>query len=686
MTQSETGRSGTDGAPKKKGGRWNRVVLSILGLGVGVGGVMAGTHLYGQHYVKSQIVGAFEQAARTGAVAKYGEIEVSGFIVPNTGIARDVDIYVPSLDMRVQLPQVVVDPRSLTTGSVQFSLPEQFDIQITDADGLPIGRVLKVTGQDLQATINSDGDEVYEFGVSSGTTRIAEEVDSIPTGGYYDFEELDAQGRILVTPGTSDVTASATFDAASLVYAAPPALEGGPAQPNFEAVDMTGSAELDSDRAKVTFTAGSMRNLNDPSTEFSAERMDVALVITPKAGESFDLTPLAQFETVDDFVQTLAGVLATSLATGATLDEDVTIGALKIVASDLPDPQQQYSSIQLDATDFAFKIDAGPEVLSSNIDATTFILDMKGQQGLYYDIRGLAFALAATPSEQGFDFSPLAALPTPDMGGQVFFDILRQEIIAGGDAQLSFAVGGYDSTVQINDPLSPLTSMAMGSGAGETVISIDADSIDLVSNSESAAIQLAGQIAGRVDTGPARSNLTIPIAAAPNAQAAKLFVEQTEVVVSDDLWAAVDPAGVLDHTISGVTIDAEMDLTLYAGLLTEPEAFQGPFPPVEPGAITINDVTLDMLGAKIAATGEVETVPVPAGSVDLRLSGWRELLDGLAQTPLGQDPSFVSSILLARGFIEQFGQPGDADGETKMLVTFNGPEVSVNGIPLAPPQ
>ena len=319
-------------APRKKRGRWNRVILSILGLGVGVGGVMAGTHLYGQHYVKSRIVQAFEQAGRTGTI-KYGDIEVSGFIVPDNGVARDIEIYVPSLGMRVELPQVQVDPRTFADGSVKFSLPDLLDVQLTDENGVPTGRVLKVSGEELQATINSEGEEVYEFGVTSAETRVEEEVNGTPTGGYYDFKELDAQGRIVVDRDAASVVASGTFDASAMMYSAPPAVSGGEPEPRFEATDVTGTSSLEASGASISFQAGSMRGLGDASAESVAERLSLTISVTPKAGSNFDLAPLAEFRTIDEFGQTLGLVLADAIATGGVFDQDFAVGSIKVAAT-----------------------------------------------------------------------------------------------------------------------------------------------------------------------------------------------------------------------------------------------------------------------------------------------------------------------------------------------------------------
>ena len=77
-------------------------------------------------------------------------------------------------------------------------------------------------------------------------------------------------------------------------------------------------------------------------------------------------------------------------------------------------------------------------------------------------------------------------------------------------------------------------------------------------------------------------------------------------------------------------------------------------------------------------------VPVPTGEIDVRLIGWEQLLDGISATPLGQDPSVGASLAIARGFIGQLGEPGDTPDETKLIVTFDGPSVTVNGMPDEP--
>ena len=233
-------------------------------------------------------------------------------------------------------------------------------------------------------------------------------------------------------------------------------------------------------------------------------------------------------------------------------------------------PAPEFDSLTFDATDLTFSSDVSPSTIGLAIGATELVLDMKGVQGVYYDIKGLETALISAAAPSGYDFSSLAALSDPDMFGPAFLDILRQQIIDGGDVKLTFAATSSDTVVQMNDPFLPLTSIATASGASSGELSIDADSIDLVSTGEVSNFQLAGQIAGRVDVGAADMEIRVPIAAAPEPQKATVKYALREIVIDDQLWALMDPSGALDHTITGVNIDVDMDLTLYAGLLTDP--------------------------------------------------------------------------------------------------------------------
>ncbi|MCI4665668.1 MAG: DUF2125 domain-containing protein [Neomegalonema sp.] len=682
MTRSASDNEARSSAPKKaKRGRANRVVLTMLTFALGVGGVMGGAHVYGQHYVKSRIVDAFERAKRGGAKTKYGAIEVNGFIRPIEGVARDVEIYVPALGMKTTLPEVTFDPRKMIGDKIEFDLPDVITIELTDKNGVPTGAVIKVSGKDAEAALNPDEDDVLEFNVTSASTRLEMETDGKPNGGFVDFTELDAKAYVKIDREAGTIDATASLSAGSAKVTPRPGAPGAPAKPALEAFDIKGKAELNTGKAAYELTAGSAKVLGAPKAEISLERLATSLSVTPK--DKFDLKPL--IEVVKDgeqFAQRFVAVAAQSIANGGVFDQDLTIGALKVRASDLPDPS--VTSLSVDATDFAYGFDISPKVVGVRLASTALTFDLKGRETLFYDIKDLDMSLGAKPGATDFDFSPLAAVPGRAFG-KTLFDVLRKSINEGGEAALNFKSGAYSSTATLKDPFLPFTSIASSTGAGVTTLTVDADSIDLVSSGDKFSLQFAGPVSGQVDADKAAMELRVPIKEDAAPQTAILKYKLDTVVIDDKLWATIDPSGALDHTITGVNIDLAMDLTLAAGLLTNPEAFAGPLPPVQPGKVTINDVTLDMLGFKGVATGAFDVLPLPAGAVDVRLTGWSKLLKGLEATPMGKNPSFISSLLIARGFIESFGAPGATEGETLLKVEFKGPAVTVNGKPVGGP-
>lgn len=657
----------------------NRVVVTIIGVGVVVGGALAGTHIYGQQLAKSQIERAVEQLNRGGVEANYADLSIGGVVLPTTSTARDVDVYIPELGWRFTLPEVTASVAITALDTVEFELPDVITVQVTDSSGAPTGLVLKVSGAELEAAVGNTDQDVYDFGLSAAKTRIEPEIDGRPLGGFVDFEELEATTRVELDRAAGAIAAVGSFSASSVSFT-PPGEGDDLAAADFSAFDVVGSAEANTGKVGLKLTAGSAAFGPSIGAEIGVERFAADISVTPK--DEFDLSPLLGLTDTADILQALAATAAISIAEGGVYDQEISFGAVKVTAPEIPDPA--FDSLAFDGTDLVYSADIAPNTLSMALNSGALVVDIKGVEGVYYDIADLQVSIASNAAEDGYDYSALATAAETDFG-PVLLDIIRQEIIEGGDAVFAFSSGAYSSTVSVNDPFLPFSSIASSTASGETVLKLDADSIDLVSTGEDFSFQLAGAITGQIDLATAKLDMTAPIAAAPEPQEASIVYSVETIVIDDQLWALMDPSGALNQDIPGMHIDLDVELSLFAGLLTEPEAFMGPFPPLEPGAVTINDVTLDMLGFKGAATGAFQTLPVPVGAVDIRLTGWRQLIEGLQATPLGVDPNLGSSLLIASGFIEQFGVEGDSAEETKLEVAFDDQDVVINGQSLAGP-
>jgi len=184
-------------------------------------------------------------------------------------------------------------------------------------------------------------------------------------------------------------------------------------------------------------------------------------------------------------------------------------------------------------------------------------------------------------------------------------------------------------------------------------------------------------------------DITMPVMSSETMQPFGLDLELSEFTMSDQLWSMLDPEARLPREPATVRADLSGTGRLFLDLLDPAEIDDLEARERMPGEIeslTLNDLTLEIAGAKLSGEGaftfdgdDLESfggAPAPEGTLDLRLLGGNALLDDLVA--LGVLPADQASGI--RMMMGLFATPGDAEDEllSTIEVTEDG-QVLANG-------
>ncbi|MFC0201302.1 DUF2125 domain-containing protein [Paracoccus rhizosphaerae] len=172
--------------------------------------------------------------------------------------------------------------------------------------------------------------------------------------------------------------------------------------------------------------------------------------------------------------------------------------------------------------------------------------------------------------------------------------------------------------------------------------------------------------------------LQIPVTASDEEQPFALSYLLQGLTLDDALWQSLDPQSTLPREPANLVIDVEGQAVLSRDLL-DPEAMSAPDAaptpddgsaqdqmPFQPRSLTINDISLDALGATADLSGSLtfgDDPSKPAGSITGTFSGINGLLDNLVK--MGIVPQ--DQLMAPRMMIAMFARP--VEGKPDQLQT-----------------
>ena len=159
------------------------------------------------------------------------------------------------------------------------------------------------------------------------------------------------------------------------------------------------------------------------------------------------------------------------------------------------------------------------------------------------------------------------------------------------------------------------------------------------------------------------SRLVMPIVTSDTPQDLGLALRLVGLTISDQIWSMFDPSGVLPRDPATLVVDLAGRGNWLVDIF-DPDIANQPMdtPPGELQSLAVNELKLALAGAELTGSGAFDVnndafVPMPAGTLNLQLTGGNALLDKLVQMGLlPEDQARGARMLLGL-----FARPGGGE-------------------------
>jgi hypothetical protein len=159
------------------------------------------------------------------------------------------------------------------------------------------------------------------------------------------------------------------------------------------------------------------------------------------------------------------------------------------------------------------------------------------------------------------------------------------------------------------------------------------------------------------------SRLVMPVVVSEEPQALGLALRLVGLTLSEQIWSMLDPAGVLPRDPATLVVDLAGQGNWLIDIF-DPEIANQPLdaPPGELESLAVNELRLSLAGAELTGSGDFTLnnealVPMPAGTLNLRLVGGNGLIDNLVQMGLIPEDQAMG----ARMMLGLFARQGEGD-------------------------
>ena len=323
-----------------------------------------------------------------------------------------------------------------------------------------------------------------------------------------------------------------------------------------------------------------------------------------------------------------------------------TKGSSRMTVGELRGFDQSYSAASV-AYDFAFKDPDGPDHGS-----------LKGT------LQGLTGAFTGS-IPKAMDTSNVAAML------KAGFAVDGSIAFTGGNSSLDGEGDGETFSAQTS---------SQGGGFG---MAMNAERLGYDISGKGTKITVtSGQLPFPVEVNLAETafRLAMPVAASDTPQDVAFHLTLGQFTMSDFIWGLFDPGGNLPRDPATVVLDLTGKVKLLLDIL-DPSAAEAmamsPVPPGEIHALSVNDLLVQAVGAKLTGKGaftfdntDMRTIPGmprPEGAIDLALDGANALLDNLVKMGIlsSQD------AMPARMMMGMFAVPGDGPDSLKSKIEIN---------------
>ncbi|MCP5086778.1 MAG: DUF2125 domain-containing protein [Rhodobacteraceae bacterium] len=336
--------------------------------------------------------------------------------------------------------------------------------------------------------------------------------------------------------------------------------------------------------------------------------------------------------------------------------------------------------IRISATEPALNMNIGvTDIISSTVasgsDPLHYAGDMKAASAsIAYDITDDEMNMAGN-----FRYENLAA--TLDMDVVTEEDV--EKLLSGERGlSVSYSVGRGEGKVDIKQPDMSGT-LTFSADSGKAAISILDGMFSMLGTAKGADYEFVFAELPlppfQASINSALTEVSMPLKKTDAVAPAKIHFNLDGLKASDTLWGMLDPTGSLPRDAANLNVDLSANMKWLVDLVKIDEAQDMP---VEVQDVSINDVTLEIAGARLNGVGSATInnammPPMPVGEVNLDLKGGVGLLDKLVA--LGLVPQDQGQMIKAMSGM--FTLPG-GDGNdhlTSKIEMQEGGAILANG-------
>lgn len=322
------------------------------------------------------------------------------------------------------------------------------------------------------------------------------------------------------------------------------------------------------------------------------------------------------------------------------------------------------------------------------------------------DTRGFTQELTAGPVGYDIDFTD------PEAGGRAEIKGTLARISMTGDGDLVDGIDASDMAAALREGLRVNSLMEYEGGTTAYKFTNEGKVVEGTQTSESGTLRAAISPEGLRYGGDGRGvsltmtgddlpfpvtaemeragfNLVMPVGKSDEMQDYALALNFGGFTMSDMIWAMFDPGEQLPRDPATISVDLSGKGRLFFDLL-DPEQMtkleESEAAPGEVESLVLNDLTVDLAGAKLTGAGaftfdqtdltSFDGVPAPEGAIDLRLVGGNGLLDKL----IGMGFVAEDQAVMVRMMAGMFARTGSGEDEltSRIEVTEEG-QVLANG-------
>lgn len=662
----------------------NRLIKIIAGVAVlGAAGV-SGFWFWNKTEAQNQIELSLAALERAGVQTRHEGLEIEGFPLSYTGKLKNFTAKLPAQGVSFAFPEFTAGMSATSVGTVDFAFPSEFFVTLIDASGAETGQVF-VTSENLAANVRPTAKGAYDLGVAADMLRVSRGSSGAAANDHVQLRTLSASGAL-----TADETArnividlAMTSNALSASFLAAPNPDAEPTQVKVEANQLSLAADGDLMAQKATL--GVERMAVDATPQGGFQLSGIALDLNSTAAAGFDPSSLFEMgrETAQEPEDTLALLLriaAQSVVQGGAIE--TTLGIGDIAGNMIVPGETGPASLKVVSKNFGYRAGVAPERMGGGITADALRVEIEDQAGLYYDVTNAEVTLTFDAADS-FDLMPIATAGDGDASGAAFLAMLSDHLRRGGSAALVSRSDVYETITTLPPELGlPFERLTSRTGANVAEVALTGEKATMSVTGQDIAYTVAGGTEGSIANDSFAFTLDLPVRQSDAPQEGRLSFVMDGVTATESLWDLIDPQNALTREVKTIAIEGRAGISIQRDILAfAPEADGAP--PFGFETVALDRVTLDLLGFRGDATGEVGLAPAPNGAVTITLARWRHLLESLSKTALVQDPQVGMSVLLAGNWIEAYGKPGATEDETVLEIAIDpATGLAINGKPL----